>query len=266
MHDTEKQQPIRASQLGDDVRELNRRWYTDSPGQLTPEHVEIFHVVTGEMTEILSEMYKLDTRKHQELSLNQDIGDTLELALTSLLEAKNARHAEDSEFISGIERDMLLNQALMHLQPILVMGLDPNLKGGQAIYNDLVHKINEVRRDISSAIRSEIMYRTKQEPKKKSEQDDEEDDGSQDDDHSDSGDGISAGDDVGADAGPDHGNDISADSDAGERDSNDGDGKRAAETGKSGFLRWPWGRRGKGKDRDSSEQAPPDSTDDRDDR
>ncbi len=155
---------LNKAQAGREIEELNERLPADAQlGPLEASDVVRFNAITGAMQEVLAqaqtgrigerltpamnsvlEQAKLD---HAESRLPE----RYRLALEQLYTAATATHAQHSTFVSAVERGILLNQALMHLQPILALGLRPDFREGRAQYAQLVTDINAVRRDISAA-------------------------------------------------------------------------------------------------------------------
>jgi hypothetical protein len=112
----------------------------------------------------------LDDNARPEFS--QELTAMQRQALEALYMAKSAKHVETGEFVSGLKRSDLLNQALIYLQPILALGLRMDFKEGRPRYDQMVGKVSQVRAEISSAIRSQIMKRPrKKKPKQKDEED-----------------------------------------------------------------------------------------------
>lgn len=236
MEDKEERRVLDQTKHGQDLEELNREWYVDAPvNQLHTEQMEVFRIVTETMNKILEE-------KNPSLVIDQRLDTTTRYALEALFEARMSRNVDTNTFISGLIRDKQLNQALMHLQPILAIALRPDFREGRIVYERLVEDLNHLRSDITSSILVEMPFQEAPAEDKAEEQDDDDDDAS---------------DDAGGDAGDgtlDATDDDAVPSGEGERDragDGDGDGNKANEPREGWFGRL-LGRRGKNKARDAN--------------
>jgi hypothetical protein len=156
MHELENKRVLDKALKGEDFRELQRQRDVDAaPGKLLPEHVEEFNRVASSMETALGENARPE--------FSQELTPMQRQAMEALYMAKSAKHIETGEFISGLKRGDLLNQALIYLQPILALGLRMDFKEGRPRYDQMVGKVSQVKAEISSAIRSQIMRR----PRKK---------------------------------------------------------------------------------------------------
>ncbi|GAB4509583.1 MAG: hypothetical protein Tsb0020_26180 [Haliangiales bacterium] len=155
---------LNKAQAGRELEELNEHLPADAQlGPLEASDVVRFNAVTSAMQEVLTQAQssRIDERLTPAMNsvLEQAKLDHAEsrlperyrLALEQLYTAATATHAQHGTFVSAVERGILLNQALRHLQPILALGLRPDFREGRAQYAQLVTGINAVRRDISAA-------------------------------------------------------------------------------------------------------------------
>jgi hypothetical protein len=161
MHELENKRVLDKALKGEDFRELKRQDEVDAaPGKLLPEQVEEFHRVATAMETALEDNAKPE--------FSPELAPMQRTALEALYMAKTAKHIETGEFVSGLKRNDLLNQALIYLQPILALGLRMDFKEGRPRYDQMVGKVSQVKAEITSAIRSQIMRRPrKKKPKKK---------------------------------------------------------------------------------------------------
>lgn len=166
MHELENKIVLDKAHKGEDFQELQREADVDAaPGKLLPEYVEEFYRVAGDMDTALDD-------KVAEPKFSDHLTPIQRQAMEALYMATTAKHIETGEFISGIKRSDLLNQALIYLQPILALGLRMDFKEARPRYDQMVGKVTQVKSEISSAIRSQIMKRPKKKKlAKKGEQD-----------------------------------------------------------------------------------------------
>lgn len=165
MFDNEAKRVLDRAHRGEDVEELVREQGVDAhPGRLTPELIAEFQAVASSMCDILDEK--------PALRLSDQLSTAQRFALEALYMAKTAKHLETGEFISGMERGELLNQALMHLQPVVALGLRPDLQDGRPVYHQLVSQVTQTRAEITSAIAVELVPPRRAKPRKNAEQDD----------------------------------------------------------------------------------------------
>ena len=147
-----QRQNIDKAQQGQALEHLDEQGSSEAyEGPLAPQKVAEFHTVTSAMQAILAGT-PVD-------AVVRDLPPAQQAALESLYTANAARDTETGLFVSGLARKQMLEQALAHLQPILAMGLRPDFRNGRPIYADLAARVGGVRKEISSAIRAQIMSR-----------------------------------------------------------------------------------------------------------
>lgn len=147
-----QRQNIDKAQAGQAQEQLDEQDSSEAyEGPLAPQKVAEFHAVTSAMQAIFAGM-PVET-------VARNLPPEQQAALESLYTAKAARDPETGLFVSGLERKQDLEQALMCLQPILALGLRPDFRAARPIYADLVARVGGVRKEISSAIRAQIMGR-----------------------------------------------------------------------------------------------------------
>lgn len=181
MHANEEEKRVLGNvHATEDIQELQQKYSADGPiGRLRPEQVEQFHIITDEMVDILES-------KNPEVKLDPTVDNSIRFALEALFEARTSRDVSTNEFISGLVRNKQLNQALMHLQPVLSMALRPDFPDGRAIYDRLVGDVNQLRASIQQSILAQMPVRTVPKRPKAEEQDDDDDSRPTDDDDDDS--------------------------------------------------------------------------------
>jgi hypothetical protein len=158
------------ARIGQELDELQAEQQGDMyEGVISPREVSEFEAVAAAIRAVLEEAEV--GRMSQELTPalhavvgNSKVESALALlspaqreAVEKLLTAATAHDADRGTYVSALERNTLLNQALMHLQPLLSLALRPDYRDGRAVYQDLVAKINDVRKDIVSGILSQGM-------------------------------------------------------------------------------------------------------------
>ncbi len=194
MYNSEEKRIVDKANAGEDLEELQKRKTTDAPkGTLLPEQVEQFYAVTSSMEHAL--------RRLPELELNDQLSKGQRYALEALYMANSADDLEtEDDSISGMRRAKLLNQALIHLQPVLAMALRPDFKEGRVVYDRLVAQLGELKERIKQVILAQTSAPKK--GKKKEEDDDDEwgdgDGDDSDDDDADADEGDTDGADEGA--------------------------------------------------------------------
>lgn len=143
-------------------------------GAISPREVSELQVVVEAIRAVLEEAHVV--RMSQELTpgLHTVVGNSrLEHALRlltpgqrdaveRLFTAATAHDADRGTYVSALERNALFNQALMYLQPVLSLALRPDYRDGRALYQDLVTRMNDVRRDILSGILAQGVERPSQ--------------------------------------------------------------------------------------------------------
>jgi hypothetical protein len=156
------------ARLGQELEELQAEQQGDMyEGAISPREVSEFQAVTEAIKAVLEEAEV--GRMSQELTPglhavvgNSKVEHALALlapaqrdAVERLLTAATAHDADRGTYVSALERNTLLNQALMYLQPLLATALRPDFRDGRRVYQDLVAQLNDVRRDIMSGILSQ---------------------------------------------------------------------------------------------------------------
>lgn len=156
------------AQATQEVTELSQQAVVEeSPAPPTSEAVEQFHITVRCMNHVLDGIrYRNDNTLEELLAQEDDLGHDERKALSDFYMAAAARDIETNQFISGIERNRLLNQALRHLQPVLAVALRPGLRQERQAYNELAVRVNAVRNAIKSAILSELPAKAKAKPEK----------------------------------------------------------------------------------------------------
>lgn len=159
---------LERARIGQELDELQAEQQGDMyEGVISPREVSEFEAVAAAIKAVLEEAEV--GRMSQELTPalhtvvgNSKVEHALALlspaqreALEMLFTAATAHDADRGTYVSALERNTLLNQALMHLQPLLALALRPEYRDGRAVYQDLVRQINDVRKDIVSGILSQ---------------------------------------------------------------------------------------------------------------
>jgi hypothetical protein len=160
------------ARVGQELDELQAEQQGDTyEGVISPREVSEFQAVAEAIKAVLEEAEVGRMSQEMTPALHTVVGNSkVEHALgllspaqreavEKLLTAATAHDADRGTYVSALERNTLLNQALMHLQPLLALALRPEYRDGRAVYQDLVAQINDVRRDIMSGILSQGMER-----------------------------------------------------------------------------------------------------------
>lgn len=134
------------------------------PGPVEKEIMEQFLSVTKAVDSIL--------KKNPESTFQQQLDTPQYYALKALYAAKIGRDMETGIAVSALERQNLLNQALIYLQPVLALGLRPDFREGRAIYDQLAQEVQGVRDDIKDAILVETSIPKPERAKAKAEEED----------------------------------------------------------------------------------------------
>lgn len=170
MLDTEEKQVLDKAHQDEDLRELREQKDVDGHlGPLEQKFIDDFHAVTSSMEKAL--------RHVPDLHFSQELDSPEYYALKSLYMARTGRDIETGEYISGLMRQNLLNQALIYLQPVLALGLRPDFREGRVIYDKLVGQVNEVAEEIKSVIIKEAIPPRRRALEHEKEQEDGGDDG-----------------------------------------------------------------------------------------
>jgi hypothetical protein len=150
MLDTEEKQILDKTRQNEDLQELREQRDIDGYlGPLEQKFIDDFLAVTSSMEKAM--------RHVPDLHFSKELDSPEYYALKSLYTAKTGRDIETGEYISGMARQRLLNQALIYLQPVLSLGLRPDFKEGRGIYDKLVVQVNEVTEEIKTAINKEAV-------------------------------------------------------------------------------------------------------------
>lgn len=153
------------ARLGQELDDLNAEHQSDmNEAAVSPREVSEFQAVTAAIKAVLEEA-EVERMSHELTpGLHAVVGSSkVERALAQLAPAQReavqklftaatAHDAGRNTYVSALERNTLLNQALMHLQPLLALALRPDFLGGRSVYHELVGQLNDVRRDILSGI------------------------------------------------------------------------------------------------------------------
>jgi hypothetical protein len=158
------------ARLGQELDELQAEQQGDMyEGVISPREVSEFEAVAAALKAVLEEaevgrMSQEMTPARHTVVGNSKVESALALlspaqreAVEKLLTAATAHDADRGTYVSALERNTLLNQALMHLQPLLALALRPDYRDGRSVYQGLVAQISDVRKDIMSGILSQGM-------------------------------------------------------------------------------------------------------------
>lgn len=156
------------ARAGQELDELQAEQQGDMyEGVISPREVSEFQAVAAAIKTVLEEAEVGRMSQEMTPGLHAVIGNSkLEHALAllspaqreaveKLFTAATAHDADRGTYVSALERNTLLNQALMHLQPLLALALRPDYRDGRGVYQELVAQINDVRKDILSGILSQ---------------------------------------------------------------------------------------------------------------
>jgi hypothetical protein len=114
-----------------------------------------------------------DEREAQQLELGDDFTEAEREGIEKIAEAFTAQ--DDGKWLDAETRDRLLNQGLATLQPVLALGLVPELNA-RDIYEDLAGRVGELRERLEKlADAQEEVQRTEDELAAESDEDDDDD-------------------------------------------------------------------------------------------